>query len=444
MFNANLKKEIDRLQREVEQLRSAERSRSDQMLEITVDRDMQITAVNDNFARLVGVEPSRLVGKSLGTLAPSYVKELQCYKNFMLAVRNGRGVSDDYRYIAADGKMVWMRAAWCPTKAADGTVTHMSAYGIDVTSAINKAREDNEFISALSRSTAVIEFDLDGTILNANQNFLDTVRYPLAEIVGKHHRIFCDAAYANSQEYQQLWRQLNEGHFVADRFRRLDKSGRELWLEASYNPVRDTRGQLYKIVKFATDITEQVHREMEVSSAAGVAYEVSRKTDDSARRGAEAVTDTVQTMNRIVTQVSSASAGVEALGHQSQLITSIVSTIGGIAQQTNLLALNAAIEAARAGDQGRGFAVVADEVRKLAGRTSVATEEIVEVVQKNNALVEEAVLSMGESRKQAEIGLSLASQAGKVISEIQDGAQEVVTAVGRFATHMAAETDVRQ
>ncbi|WP_240327012.1 methyl-accepting chemotaxis protein [Pseudomonas parafulva] len=183
---------------------------------------------------------------------------------------------------------------------------------------------------------------------------------------------------------------------------------------------------------------------MEVSSAAGVAYEVSRKTDDSARRGAEAVTDTVQTMNRIVTQVSSASAGVEALGHQSQLITSIVSTIGGIAQQTNLLALNAAIEAARAGDQGRGFAVVADEVRKLAGRTSVATEEIVEVVQKNNALVEEAVLSMGESRKQAEIGLSLASQAGKVISEIQDGAQEVVTAVGRFATHMAAETDVRQ
>ncbi|MGE1084449.1 methyl-accepting chemotaxis protein [Pseudomonas shirazensis] len=153
-----------------------------------------------------------------------------------------------------------------------------------------------------------------------------------------------------------------------------------------------------------------------------------------------AVKDTVETMNRIVSQVSTASAGVEALGQQSQLITSIVSTIGGIAQQTNLLALNAAIEAARAGEQGRGFAVVADEVRKLAGRTSAATQEIVEVVQKNNALVEAAVVSMGESTHQAEIGLALASQAGHVITEIQSGAQEVVTAVGRFSSQIAGQS----
>ncbi|WP_425299827.1 methyl-accepting chemotaxis protein [Pseudomonas asplenii] len=186
-------------------------------------------------------------------------------------------------------------------------------------------------------------------------------------------------------------------------------------------------------------MTDQVNREREVSSAAGIAYEVSRKTDSSAKKGAEAVQDTVDTMNKIVAQVSNASEGVEALGHQSHLITSIVSTIGGIAQQTNLLALNAAIEAARAGDQGRGFAVVADEVRKLAGRTSTATEEIVEVVQRNNALVAEAVTSMSESRRQAEIGLSLASQAGNVIVEIQSGAQEVVSAVGRFANHLSNE-----
>ncbi|WAH61427.1 methyl-accepting chemotaxis protein [Pseudomonas silvicola] len=201
--------------------------------------------------------------------------------------------------------------------------------------------------------------------------------------------------------------------------------------------MRDTRGKLYKIVKFATDITDQIRRETEVSSAAGVAYEVSRQTDTSAKKGAEAVNNTVTTMNNIVTQISSVSDGVEALGRQSHLITSIVATIGGIAQQTNLLALNAAIEAARAGEQGRGFAVVADEVRKLAGRTSAATEEIVEVVKKNNALVEEAVASMGESRKQAEKGLALASQAGEVIVEIQSGAQEVVSAVGQFATQLS-------
>ncbi len=440
MFNSKLKNQLQRLQDEIDALQRAQAARTHEMLEITVDRNLLITAVNRNFARWVGREQSQLLGQSLASIAPSYVKELPCFKDFQQAMSTGTGVSDEYRYITADGRMVWMRAAWCPVKSAAGAVTHMSAYGTDVTASIDKARENEEFIKALYRSTAVIEFELDGTIVAANDNFLRTVNYSLAEIVGKHHRIFCDPNYVNSPAYQQLWRSLNEGQFVAERFLRFDKSGRELWLEASYNPVRDTRGQLYKIVKFAIDISEQVKHEQEVSAAAGVAYDVSRKTDDSARRGAVAVKDTVETMNRIVSQVSTASAGVEALGQQSQLITSIVSTIGGIAQQTNLLALNAAIEAARAGEQGRGFAVVADEVRKLAGRTSAATQEIVEVVQKNNTLVEAAVVSMGESTHQAEIGLALASQAGHVITEIQSGAQEVVTAVGRFSSQIAGQS----
>jgi methyl-accepting chemotaxis protein len=125
---------------------------------------------------------------------------------------------------------------------------------------------------------------------------------------------------------------------------------------------------------------------------------------------------------------------MEALGKQSLLISTIVQTIGGIAQQTNLLALNAAIEAARAGEQGRGFAVVADEVRQLAGRTSTATEEIVAVVQQNQKLVDDVVKDMGSTRTQAEQGLSLANQAGSVIVEIQEGARQVVGAVQRF-TH---------
>jgi methyl-accepting chemotaxis protein len=190
------------------------------------------------------------------------------------------------------------------------------------------------------------------------------------------------------------------------------------------------------VVKFASVVSEQVAREEEVREAASIAYDVSIKTDTSAERGAVVVKDTVATMQRIAEEVESATQGIEALGQQSHLISSIVQTIGGIAAQTNLLALNAAIEAARAGEQGRGFAVVADEVRQLAGRPSTATDEIVSVVQKNQALVDEAVREMANSREQAAKGLSLAKQAGAVIVEIQDGAKQVVSAIGRFANEL--------
>ncbi|MEQ4504651.1 methyl-accepting chemotaxis protein, partial [Pseudomonas sp.] len=194
--------------------------------------------------------------------------------------------------------------------------------------------------------------------------------------------------------------------------------------------------KLYKVVKFATLVTDQVAREDEVSQAASVAFEISQQTDVSAQRGADVVQNTVQTMRKISEEMQSASSGIEALGKQSLLISSIVQTIGGIAQQTNLLALNAAIEAARAGEQGRGFAVVADEVRQLAGRTSAATEEIVSVVQQNQSLADEAVRGMANSRTQAEQGLLLANEAGAVIVEIQEGAKQVVGAVGRFANQL--------
>lgn len=225
---------------------------------------------------------------------------------------------------------------------------------------------------------------------------------------------------------------MNRGEFVADRFKRLDSMGRTVWLEATYNPVYDTEGNLYKVVKFATVVTEQVEREAEVSQAAQTAYEISRSTDISAQRGAVVVTDTVQTMRKIADDMQSASSGVEALGKQSLLISSIIQTISSIAQQTNLLALNAAIEAARAGEQGRGFAVVADEVRQLAGRTSTATGEIAAVVQQNQTLVDGTVRDMANSKLQAEQGVQLAGQAGDVIVEIQDGAKKVVEAVARF------------
>ncbi|MFK3794012.1 methyl-accepting chemotaxis protein [Pseudomonas piscis] len=199
----------------------------------------------------------------------------------------------------------------------------------------------------------------------------------------------------------------------------------------------DANNKLYKVVKFATVITDQVNQELAVAEAASIAYNTSLQTDTCAQRGTTVVTEAVTVMQDLARHMQDAGNGIEALSEQSLVIASIVKTISGIAEQTNLLALNAAIEAARAGEQGRGFAVVADEVRQLASRTSSATDEIVGVVRQNQDMARTAVELMVEGKQRAEQGLALAAEAGTVIVEIQDGAQKVVSAVGQFANQLS-------
>jgi len=407
-----------------------------QMLSVIVGASFRITYANANFLKTLGYTAEHLVGRGLDEIVPAYVKQLDCYRNLRAAIDSGESIVDNYRFLRQDGSLAWVRAIWYPIMGDDGKLSLIRFFGTDITTTIELATENAGFIQALLRSTAVIEFDLSGHVLTANDRFLRGMSYNLAQIKGKHHSMFCDPQETASSQYKNFWATLNRGEFVASRFKRIDSSGRVVWLEATYNPVHDSQGKLYKVVKFATVVTDQVDREAEVADAAGIAFEISQKTDLSAQRGATVVKETVQTMRQISEEMQSASEGIEALGKQSLLISSIVQTIGGIAQQTNLLALNAAIEAARAGEQGRGFAVVADEVRQLAGRTSAATEEIVSVVQQNQALVDEAVRGMANSRSQAEQGLGLANDAGAVIVEIQEGAKQVVNAVGRFANQL--------
>jgi methyl-accepting chemotaxis protein len=436
MFNTRLKKELQAREAELSVYKQMEKGMDAQMLSVILDAGFRITYANANFLRTLGYTSERLVGRALDEIVPAYVKQLDCYRNLRAAIDTGESIVDNYRFLRQDGSLAWVRAIWYPIMGDDGELSLIRFFGTDITPAIELATENAGFIQALLRSTAVIEFDLGGHVLTANDQFLRGMGYNLAQIKGKHHSLFCDPHETASSQYKEFWATLNRGEFVASRFKRMDSSGRVVWLEATYNPVHDTQGKLYKVVKFATVVTDQVEREAEVADAAGIAFEISQQTDLSAQRGASVVQETVQTMRQISEEMQSASEGIEALGKQSLLISSIVQTIGGIAQQTNLLALNAAIEAARAGEQGRGFAVVADEVRQLAGRTSAATEEIVNVVQQNQALVDEAVRGMANSRGQAEQGLGLANDAGAVIVEIQEGAKQVVNAVGRFANQL--------
>jgi len=437
MFNTRLKQELAALREELSSLEQVKESLESEMLALTLEPDGRIRSVNQNFLNEMFYESQDLIGRAIGDIVPAHVKTDEFHQRFKNSMSRGEHFAGAVRLLRGNGGEAWLRSIVQPVRASDGRIRHISFYASDLTRTIEASREHENLIGALVRSTAVIEFDLSGNVLSANDRFLNGMGYSLAQIKGKHHRTFCAPEEYNSAEYQNFWRRLNSGEFVAGRFKRIDSHGRTVWLEASYNPVVDANDKLYKVVKFATVITDQVNREQAVADAASIAYSTSQQTDSTAQRGTTVVTEAVNVMRDLSRHMQAAGEGIEALNEQSLVIGTIVKTISGIAEQTNLLALNAAIEAARAGEQGRGFAVVADEVRQLASRTSQATDEIVGVVRQNQEMARSAVALMTDGKLQAEQGLALAAEAGTVIVEIQDGAQKVVDAVGQFANQLS-------
>ena len=436
MFNSKLKQEIRKLREDLMSVEQVKSSLDSEMLVLQLDPQGRIEMVNGNFESEMLYRSDQLLGRNIEDIVPAHVKSLDFYQRMKSAISRGEHLNGAFRLLRGNGQEAWLRSILQPVKNSEGRIKYFTLHSSDLTRTIETSREHESLIKALMRSTAVIEFALDGTILTANERFLASVGYRLEQIRGKHHRMFCEPEEANSAGYQAFWDKLRRGEYVAERFKRIDAHGRVVWLEASYNPLFDAHDVLYKVVKFATVITDQVNQEQAVAEAADVAYNTSLGTDVSAQKATDVVTQTVTVMRGLEASMQEAAEGIQALDTQSRVIGSIIKTISDIAGQTNLLALNAAIEAARAGEQGRGFAVVADEVRQLASRTSTATEEIARVVKQNEQLAQAAVEIIDTSKRQAEQGLALADETGNVIVEIQDGAKRVVDVVGQFSSRL--------
>jgi methyl-accepting chemotaxis protein len=438
MFNQRLKKELATLQEELSSVQQVRASLDSEMLVVHLDAQGRIESVNANFEKEMSYRAADIVGRSLEDLVPAHVKQLDFFQRLKASLSRGEHLNGAVRLLRGNGEEAWLRSILQPVRDSNGRVKSFTLHSSDLTRTIESSREHENLIAALQRSTAVIEFNLDGIVLDANSRFLGAVGYSLEQVKGKHHQMFCEAQEYNSAAYKTFWEKLRRGEFVTGRFKRVDSRGHTVWLEASYNPISDAHDRLYKVVKFATVITDQVNRENAVAEAANIAFSTSQQTDGTAQKGAGVIQETVDVMRELAQHMEQAAESIAALDKQSQIIGSIISSISSIADQTNLLALNAAIEAARAGEQGRGFAVVADEVRQLASRTSKATEEIVGVVAQNQKLAEQAVAIIVNGKQQAQQGLELASQAGSVIVDIQDGAQRVVSAVGQFANQLSS------
>ena len=432
LFNAH-KKTINTLQHTNAQQASLLDAIERSMAVIEFDLQGTVLRANENFLKTMSYRAEQIEGQPHRMFCtPAFTRSAE-YNQLWTQLRNGQFQSGTFERVGGDGQSVWLEASYNPVRDLTGQVIKVVKYAMDVTPRLQAESEANAKLGAIDRAMAVIEFNLDGTIITANANFLQRMGYSLAQIQGKHHRLFCTPELANSAAYSEFWKRLNQGELFNGQFERVDKHGQVVWLEANYNPVYDASGRLCKVVKFASDITARVQQHAADAASAAQAYHISLNTRDIAEKGADVIQQTASGMREIAADIDGSSQLIAKLGERSQQITAIVNTIRGIADQTNLLALNAAIEAARAGEQGRGFAVVADEVRQLAARTSGSTAEISSMIAMIQEETRQAIDSMEGTRDRAAQGVELANQAGTVILQIREGTGEAVQAVSAFA-----------
>lgn len=438
MFTSKYKLLCEELDEQVHQQASVLKAIDRSMAVIEFTPKGEVITANENFLSTVGYTLGEIKGEHHQIFCEDEYSDSKKYHDFWRQLNKGEFMSGQFKRKNKNGEIIWLEATYNPVLDEKRNVTKVVKFASDITQKKIEGANNLGKLDALSRSSAIIEFELNGTIIDCNQNFLETVGYAKEELVGNHHRIFCEREYTEGNEYGDFWAALNRGEFCSGQFKRLNKLGQVLWLEASYNPVYDSEGNLYRVVKFASNITEQTERASQERENVGIAYRISNETLGVAREGGGVINDAVAEMNKISESLNDSSHHIQSLNQQSGQISSIINTIQEIADQTNLLALNAAIEAARAGDQGRGFAVVADEVRQLAARTSQSTSEISTMINNIQEETGNASSSMEKCLGQAERGVDLANQTGEVIAKIQTGATEVVTAIDSLSNNLAA------
>ncbi|BBR09800.1 methyl-accepting chemotaxis protein [Aeromonas caviae] len=430
MFNQKLKAQLQACQTRLDEEQGIIEAIKAGAATVIFSPEGIIQEASTPFLALMGYGAAELIGQPHSQLCPRAWGESGDYRQFWRRLAQGEVQSGTFERVNRQGETRWLEATYFPVKH-QGRVTRVLKMASDVTEQHLRLERLEGLTEALDRSRAMIEFTPNGDIIHANANFLSVMGYTLGEIAGRHHRIFCDETFLREQP--RFWEELARGQFKSGLFMRHNSRGQAVWLEATYNPIRDGSGKVVRVVKFASDITARIEQNHATREAARLAHSTAQETLHSAEEGAGLLRAVVQTSSLIASQVDEAIALIGQLNEQSRSIEAIVSTISAIADQTNLLALNAAIEAARAGEQGRGFAVVADEVRQLAARTSLSTDEIAKVVQKNRELTARVTDDMAGVAGSAELGKQQIAGVDKLMSEIHQEADRVSQTVSALS-----------
>lgn len=258
MFNTALKRQLEAQRLEIARQGALVEAIDRSTARIEFTPDGVVVSANPCFLDALKYRADEVVGQPHKMFCPPELVGSSAYRDQWERLRRGEVVSGRFKRVAKGGGTVWLQATYNPVFGAKREVVGIVKLATDITEQIAAEESQRSLLAAIDRSMATIEFALDGTILAANENFLRTVGYAAGEVIGRHHRLFCDSETANSPAYVGFWQRLGRGEFVSGQFRRLGKGGREVWLEATYNPILDVDGKVLKVVKFASDITERV------------------------------------------------------------------------------------------------------------------------------------------------------------------------------------------
>jgi methyl-accepting chemotaxis protein len=364
--------------------------------------DGTIITANENFLATVGYRLEEIQGKHHQIFVAPAEHDSAAYREFWAKLSRGELQSGEYKRIGKGGKEVWILASYNPILDDAGKPFKVVKFASDITADKLKTANYAGQIEAIGKSQAVIEFSMDGHVLTANANFLGALGYSLAEIQGKHHSLFVPAEQRDGEAYRAFWAGLNRGDFQSGEYERVGKGGKQVWIQASYNPIRDLNGKPFKVVKYASDTTTQVLARMRSEKVRGMMESVAAGAEElnaSVREISAAMSKSRETATTAVDRVESADQQAQRLSEAAESMSSIVQLIGAITGQINLLALNATIESARAGEAGRGFAVVASEVKNLANQAKQATDKIEHEIGNLNGISGDVVNALGSIKK---------------------------------------------
>ena len=359
--------------------------------------DGTILDANANFLAALGYAREDIVGRHHRMFVDPVEAKSPAYAAFWARLAAGEPDVGLYRRLGAKGREVWIQASYNPVLDRHGRAARVVKFATDVTEQRLRAADMEGRLAAIDKAQAVISFSLDGIILDANDNFLATMGYARDEVIGQHHRMFVDRVDREGDEYRAFWEKLGRGEHDSSLYRRVDRSGREVWIQGSYNPIFDMAGRPFKVVKYATDVTAQtratrtLHASLtELANTVPAIAEQARVTNALANDASRSAIDGGALVEAVIATMAAIQGG-------AQDIAEIVGLIDSIAFQTNILALNAAIEAARSGNHGKGFAVVAQEVRMLSQRSADSAKDIRTLIESTLERVREGSERSGEA-----------------------------------------------